>query len=185
MKEAVKIADRNEVTLAFEPEIRNVVASVMRARRLLDEIGSPWLKVVIDPVNLVHAGEDRPWQEVIDEAFDWLGPDIVLAHAKNPPSIGKAPAMGPGMLESAVGSMLGEGRSDAAWEVMARMVTEAGLGDVLHKFARLPFYQPYLTALHKIDFRGALVIHGFEENEVSAVTWFLGAMLKLVPGKVS
>ena len=23
--------------------------------------------------------------EILDEAFDWLGPDIVLAHAKNPP----------------------------------------------------------------------------------------------------
>ena len=47
MRAAVAIADRHEVTLAFEPEINNVVSSVMRARRLLDEIGSPWLKVVI------------------------------------------------------------------------------------------------------------------------------------------
>ena len=30
MREAVKIADRHEVTLAFEPEINNVVNSVMQ-----------------------------------------------------------------------------------------------------------------------------------------------------------
>ena len=48
----VKIADRHEVTLAFEPELNNVVNSVSKARRLLDEIGSPWLKVVIDPGQL-------------------------------------------------------------------------------------------------------------------------------------
>ena len=73
MREAVKIADRHEVTLAFEPEINNVVSSTMRARRLLDEIGSPWLKVVIDPANLVHAGEMGQFVEILDEAFDWLG----------------------------------------------------------------------------------------------------------------
>ncbi len=59
MSEAVKIADRHEVTLAFEPEINNVVNSVCKARRLLDEIDSPWLKVVIDPANLIRPGELR------------------------------------------------------------------------------------------------------------------------------
>ena len=88
MRAAVEIADRHEVTLAFEPERNNVVNSVARARMLLDEIGSPWLKVVIDP------GEPDPcrttvrsMEEILDEAFDWLGPDIVLAHAKNPPYV--------------------------------------------------------------------------------------------------
>ena len=56
----------------------------MKARRLLDEIGSPWLKVVIDPGEPVPPGEMRPFAEMLREAFDWLGPDIVLAHAKNP-----------------------------------------------------------------------------------------------------
>ncbi len=84
MRAAVKIADRHEVTLAFEPEINNVVSSTMRARRLLDEIASPWLKVVIDPANLVHADEMGHLVEVLDEAIDWIGSDIVLAHAKEP-----------------------------------------------------------------------------------------------------
>jgi sugar phosphate isomerase/epimerase len=185
MNQAVKVADRYEVTLAFEPETRNVVNSVMRARRMLDEIGSPWLKVVIDPANLVQAGDERPWQEVIDEAFDWLGGDIVLAHAKNPPNIGGAPAIGPGVSESEVGSMLGQGRSAAAWEVLARMVTKAGLGEVLQRFRRLPFYKPYLAALQKIGYAGALVIHGLEEDEVGTATWFLSTLLKLDLGTLS
>ena len=53
-----------------------------KARRLLDEIGSPWLKVVIDPANLLQSPEPSRSFEVIEEAVDWLGPDIVLAHAK-------------------------------------------------------------------------------------------------------
>ena len=56
MRAATEIADRHEVTLAFEPERNNVVNSVAKARMLLDEIGSPWLKVVIDPANLIRAG---------------------------------------------------------------------------------------------------------------------------------
>jgi sugar phosphate isomerase/epimerase len=74
MRAAVAIADRHEVTLAFEPEINNVVSSVMRARRLLDEVNSPWLKVVIDPTNLLHPGEMGRLLVILDEAFDWIGP---------------------------------------------------------------------------------------------------------------
>ena len=68
MREAVAIADRHEVTLAFEPEINNVVSSVMRARRLLDEIDSPWLKVVIDPANLLRPGDLGRLGEILEEA---------------------------------------------------------------------------------------------------------------------
>ncbi len=85
MREAVKLADRHEVTLAFEPERNNVVHSVARARMLLDQIGSPWLKVVLDVANLMTT-HDRPrLVEILDEAREWLGPEVVLAHAKIPP----------------------------------------------------------------------------------------------------
>ena len=39
---------------------------------------------MIDPANLLRPGDVRRLQEILDEAFDWLGPDIVLAHAKEP-----------------------------------------------------------------------------------------------------
>jgi sugar phosphate isomerase/epimerase len=86
VRQAVQIADRLEVTLAFEPELNNVVNSVCKARRLLDEIDSPWLKVVIDPANLIRPGDLPRMTEIFNEAFDWLGPDLVMAHAKNLPS---------------------------------------------------------------------------------------------------
>src|SRR5205807_3723939 len=40
MREAVRAAEEYGVTLAFEPEVANVVDSARKARRLLDEIGS-------------------------------------------------------------------------------------------------------------------------------------------------
>ncbi|MGJ5816401.1 sugar phosphate isomerase/epimerase family protein [Paludibaculum fermentans] len=83
VREATEIARQAKVVLAFEPEMSNVVDSARKARRLLDEIGSPHLKVTIDPANLFHAGELPRMKEILDEAFALLGKDMVLAHAKD------------------------------------------------------------------------------------------------------
>jgi len=83
IREASDIARQAGVTLAFEPEVNNVVDSAKKARRLMDEIGSPHLKVTIDPANIFHAGELPRMREVLDEAFSLVGKDIVLAHAKD------------------------------------------------------------------------------------------------------
>lgn len=83
VREATNIARQSRVTLAFEPEVNNVVNSAQKARRLLDEIGSPYLKVTLDAANLFPAGKLPQMKEILDEAFALLGKDIVLAHAKD------------------------------------------------------------------------------------------------------
>ena len=101
VREATDIAREANVVLAFEPEMSNVVDSALKARRLLDEIGSPHLKVTIDPANLFHAGELPRMTEILDEAFALLGKDIVLAHAKDLDRDGEAghKAAGQGVLD--------------------------------------------------------------------------------------
>lgn len=83
VREAADGARQTRVVLAFEPEVNNVVNSAQKARRLLDEIASPHLKVTIDPANIFHAGELPRMREILDEAFALVGKDIVLAHAKD------------------------------------------------------------------------------------------------------
>lgn len=101
MRQAVEIAEETGVTLAFEPEVSNVVDSARKARRLLDEVRSPRLKVVMDGANIFHRGELPRLREVLDEAFSLLGPDIALAHAKDLDRDGEAGhlAAGTGLLD--------------------------------------------------------------------------------------
>jgi sugar phosphate isomerase/epimerase len=83
MEQALAIAEEHDLWLAIEPETANVVDSPAKARRLLDELRSLRLKIIIDPANLFHV-EDLPRQRaILDAAFDLLGPDMVLAHAKD------------------------------------------------------------------------------------------------------
>ena len=101
MEESVEIAEARGVTLVFEPEVNNVVDSAAKARQLLDEVPSEHLQVVIDGANLFHEGELPQMQEILDEAFDLLGDDIRLAHAKDLEKDGDAghQAAGTGVLD--------------------------------------------------------------------------------------
>jgi sugar phosphate isomerase/epimerase len=99
MKQAVRVAEEHEVTLAFEPEVNNVVDSAEKGRRLLDEIRSPRLKVVMDAANLFREGELLHADEILDKAFELLGEDIVIAHAKDVKNIGEVVAAGHGELD--------------------------------------------------------------------------------------
>jgi len=101
MAQALEVAETYNVTLAIEPEVANVVDSAKKARRLIDEMQSPHLKVVMDGANIFHKGELPRMREILDEAFALLGEDIALAHAKDLDRDGQAGhlAAGTGLLD--------------------------------------------------------------------------------------
>jgi sugar phosphate isomerase/epimerase len=83
MDQALRIAEEHDLCLAVEPETANVVDSPAKAARLLDELRCPRLKIILDPANLFRV-DDLPYQRpILEAAFDLLGPDLVLAHAKD------------------------------------------------------------------------------------------------------
>ena len=97
MESALIAAERNNLILAFEPESENIVNSATRARKLLNELRNPRLRIVIDPANLISPGCNQ--KEVIDEAFALLGDSIVIAHAKDRKSNFQGCAAGKGILD--------------------------------------------------------------------------------------
>jgi sugar phosphate isomerase/epimerase len=103
MQEALETAEEHGVTLAFEPEAANVVDSAEKGRRLLDEMRSPRLKVVMDAANLFDAGDPARQlsrsEEILEGAFELLGGDLLLAHAKDVNGSGEVVAVGKGDLD--------------------------------------------------------------------------------------
>ena len=86
LEQLLPLAERHGVTLGIEPEPGNVINSPVKARKLLNELKSKSLKVIIDGANLFDRGDDLTNMEnVMERAFNLLGEDIVMAHAKEIP----------------------------------------------------------------------------------------------------
>jgi sugar phosphate isomerase/epimerase len=119
---ALAIAESHGVVLAFEPEHGNVVNDAGAGRRLLDELGSEHLKVVLDAANLIRPGELHRQRETLHEAFELLGDALVLAHAKDVCEDGDVVAAGEGGLD---------------YRLYVELLREAGYGGplVLHGLA--------------------------------------------------
>jgi sugar phosphate isomerase/epimerase len=90
IEKAVRVAEEYGVALGVETEIGNTINTVPKARRLLDEVKSTRLKIVMDGANIFQRGQLPKMREVLDEAFELLGSDIVLAHAKDLDKDGEA-----------------------------------------------------------------------------------------------
>jgi sugar phosphate isomerase/epimerase len=82
---AVKIAEKYNIVLAVETEAANIIDSPEKARRLMDGIGSPSLKMIMDCANLFHIGEAHKEnaRPVMRHAFELFGRDTVIAHGKD------------------------------------------------------------------------------------------------------
>ena len=85
MKRAASLAEKYGITLAIETEAGNIIDTSEKARRVMDETGSPNLKMVLDAANLFHAGEATKanMRPRLDEAMRYFGRDVVLAHGKD------------------------------------------------------------------------------------------------------
>jgi sugar phosphate isomerase/epimerase len=99
MAKALAIAERHGVDLGIEPELANVVSSAAQARRLIDEMRSPRLRVVLDPANLFEVASPAERRRLVDEAVDLLGPEIAMAHAKDRDPEGRFVAAGRGVID--------------------------------------------------------------------------------------
>ena len=83
LRPVVTYAEQMGVLVAIEPVVRHIVCNPVRARRVLDEINSPNLRIILDPVNLLEIYNYEKQDEIIDQAIELLGKDIAVLHVKD------------------------------------------------------------------------------------------------------
>jgi sugar phosphate isomerase/epimerase len=76
LKELARLAEPFEATVLLEPFYRGFLASAKRTRLALEEVGSPRLRALLDPANLIEVND-------LEEMFQQLGPWIDCLHAKD------------------------------------------------------------------------------------------------------
>lgn len=101
MEVALEIADRMDLYLGVEPELANVVNSAEQAKRLIDELHSPRLKIIFDPANLFETGPLAQQRLIVSRALEILAPHLAMAHAKDRNPDGSFATAGKGVLDYA------------------------------------------------------------------------------------
>lgn len=79
----VERAESCGVTMAIEPVWKHIVYDAQQARKVLDAIASPNLRIILDPVNLLHPGNMDRAPAVIGDAIDKLGDRVAVVHLKD------------------------------------------------------------------------------------------------------
>lgn len=83
LRPVVRYAEKTGVILAIEPVWKHIVYNPARAKRVLEEIASPNLQVILDPVNLLDISNYKQQREIVEEAIDVLGEDVAMVHIKD------------------------------------------------------------------------------------------------------
>lgn len=83
LRPVVEYAEKMGVIMAIEPVYKHIVCNAKRARRVLDEINSPNLQIIFDPVNLLDISNYQNREEIFRETIELLGKDIAVVHLKD------------------------------------------------------------------------------------------------------
>ena len=79
----VACAEHWGVAVAIEPVWKHIVYNADRAVEVLRAIGSPNLRIILDPVNLLYPGNVDQRDRVVADAIDKLGEHTAVVHLKD------------------------------------------------------------------------------------------------------
>jgi sugar phosphate isomerase/epimerase len=100
LERLVKAATKTGAVISIEPYWRNVIDSIARAQRIVQDV--PGLKLVMDPCNYYRKEDLSRMDPMLEEMFRAVGKQIVLAHAKDVKAAAEGtdlPASGQGVLD--------------------------------------------------------------------------------------
>ncbi|PZM14488.1 sugar phosphate isomerase/epimerase family protein [Rhizobium tubonense] len=99
MGKALILADEHGVDLGIEPEQANIVTSAIDAKRLIAEMGSRRLHIVLDPANLFEKATPPEARDIIARAVETAAGHIAMAHAKDRHADGCFATAGQGIVD--------------------------------------------------------------------------------------
>lgn len=79
----VDYAEKMGVIVAIEPVFKHIVYNPARAKQVLQEIDSPNLQIILDPVNLLDISNYTQQVAIVEEAIEVLGEHIAMVHIKD------------------------------------------------------------------------------------------------------
>ena len=83
LKRIVEYAEKMGVCIGIEPVYTHIMSDVERTRKVLDAVNSPNLRIILDPINLLNAENEKHHEKIIEEAFAVLGNEIDAIHMKD------------------------------------------------------------------------------------------------------
>ena len=98
LTKALQIAENHDIFLGIEPELANIVSNAHQAQRIIQEMKSKRLKIILDPANLFEQADVRVIKQLIVQAIELLGPSIWMVHAKDRDEVGGFTAPGQGII---------------------------------------------------------------------------------------
>lgn len=99
MAKALQLAERHGVDLGIEPEQANIVTSADDAVRLIAEMGSKRLRIVLDPANLFERASADEARAIVAAAVERTAGHVSLAHAKDRFADGRFATAGQGIVD--------------------------------------------------------------------------------------
>jgi sugar phosphate isomerase/epimerase len=107
LEKFARLAEKTGAVVSIEPYWKNVIGSAERAERLFRDVQSPALKLVMDPCNYFRKADLAQMQAILNDIFQRVGKQTVLAHAKDVKAAANAddtelPASGKGVLDYAL-----------------------------------------------------------------------------------
>lgn len=101
MEKALVLAERQGVDLGIEPEQANIVTSAGDAMRLIAEMGSKQLRIVLDPANLFEQADTARARAIVAAAVERTAGHVAMAHAKDRFADGRFATAGQGVVDFA------------------------------------------------------------------------------------
>jgi len=98
MEKALALAELHGVDLGIEPEQANIVTCASDAMRLIAEMGSKRLRIVLDPANLFEQADAAQARAIVADAVERTAGHVAMAHAKDRFTDGRFATAGQGVV---------------------------------------------------------------------------------------